>query len=826
MFPRNRATKHPAYQMLLDWAINGCPTNCGPDWSLDQINAYLEYSNHTSANSPDAIQAIAAETQERIAAGICQAVPWNTIKTNPPPNLKISPLAAIPHKTRLFRLIHDLSFSLCQTPNAAPFQPVNRFSDKEQVPHHSMHELGKVIPRLLHKMATLDTTRPIFFAKIDIKDGYWRLRVNENGKWNFAYALPHPSADSDDVTLILCLALAMGWIDSPPFFCGVTETARDIMEDYDMDNTLEPHPLEHHMMNMTQADVQQLPVSPAMQQPPTPAHKEVYMDDFLAMCQPNSRQDLLHHSRAMLHGIHDLFPPPSVTGSTLEDPISITKLESEGAWSTTKEILGWLFDGANRTVSITKDKHDKLMTRIDELLQDSNKKRPRIKWKLLNKMQGKFNWLANAIVTGKPLLGQLDQILHQAEGHKYMNLTPTIAQILIDWKAMISQLYQRPINVLELLPTSPAYRGWKDASTTWGAGGVWFGNTNDLIPIVWFLKWPKSILEAVATKILTINDLELFAVIIEYLVLEAAVPADRLHHHSVAIWSDNTSAVSRVNKLRNSKSAVAHRLLRMLTTRLIKTKAAPLTASHVSGEFNTLADFASREHPTDTHSFLTIFTNKFPPPQNGFWTLCQIPSKTQQLLFSIMLPKPPSMASLQELNVTDFVFGTIGSASSPTASLRSALSFQTSHEQNKSLCWQPSANLFGLDNTEQPAGKLGHKPSYWHSEPLPRPTCWLENKIPWQEKQKAKSTWSSAARLRSINEMIHPQNARSHYLTQPSSTSAKHVLTTTPNNKPSMTSAPLPGSTFSVLANTQAQQSQPENAHNNSAFATSPSMKK
>jgi hypothetical protein len=812
--------------MILDWATNGCPTNCGPDWTQDQIKAYLAYSNHTSANSPQAIQAITAETQERIAAGICQAVSWNTIKVNPPPHLKISPLAAIPHKTRLFRLIHDLSFSLCHTHNAAPFQPVNRFSDKDQVPHHSMHELGNVIPRLLRKLATLDTRRPIFFTKIDLKDGYWRVRVTENGKWNFAYALPQLSQDSpEDITLILCLALAMGWIDSPPFFCGVTETARDVMEDYDRDETLEPHPLEHYMMNMTQADIQQLPLAPPME-PPTPAHKEVYMDDFLALCQAHSQQELLHHSRAMLHAIHDLFPPPSETGSTLEDPISITKLESDGAWSTTKEILGWLFDGTTRTVSITKEKHDKLMTRIDELLKDANKKRPRIKWKLLNKMQGKFNWLANAIVTGKPLLGQLDQILHQAEGHKYMNLTPTIVQLLTDWKAMISQLYQRPLSVFELLPTSPTYRGWKDASTTWGAGGVWFGGTNYLLPIVWFLKWPKSILEAVATKNLTINDLELFAVVIEYLVLEAAVPGDRLHQHSVAIWSDNTSAVSRVNKLRNSKSAVAHRLLRVLTTRLVKTKAAPLSASHVSGEFNTLADFASREHSTDTHSFLTAFTNKFPPPQNGFWTLCQIPYETQQLLFSLMLPKPPSMASLQELNVTDFAFGTIGSASSPTASLRSAPSFRISHEQNKSLCWQPSANLFGLDNTERDAGKLAHKLSYWHSEPLPRPTCWLENKVPWQEKQKAKSTWSSAARLRSINEMIHPQNARLHYLTQPSNTSAKHVLTTTPNNKPSMTSAPLLGSTFSVSANTQPQQLRHDDEHNNSDSVTSPSMKR
>jgi hypothetical protein len=133
-----------------------------------------------------------------------------------------------------------------------------------------------------------------------------------------------------------------------------------------------------------------------------------------------------------------------------------------------------------------------------------------------------------------------------------MNLTPTIVQLLTDWKVMISQLYQRLLGAFELLLTSPAYLGWKDASTTWGAGGVWFGGTNYLLPIVWFLKPPKSILEAVATKNLTINDLELFAVVMAYFVLEAAVPEDRLHQHSVTICSDNTPAVTQVNKLQNS----------------------------------------------------------------------------------------------------------------------------------------------------------------------------------------------------------------------------------------------------------------------------------
>ena len=34
------------------------------------------------------------------------------IKDNPPPELKVSPLAMIPHKSRLFRAILDLSFAI------------------------------------------------------------------------------------------------------------------------------------------------------------------------------------------------------------------------------------------------------------------------------------------------------------------------------------------------------------------------------------------------------------------------------------------------------------------------------------------------------------------------------------------------------------------------------------------------------------------------------------------------------------------------------------------------------------------------------------------
>jgi hypothetical protein len=49
-----------------------------------------------------------------------------------------------------------------------------------------------------------------------------------------------------------------------------------------------------------------------------------------------------------------VFPPPTATGHDGEDPISLKKLvtEGEGIWDTVKEILGWIFNGLERTIQL------------------------------------------------------------------------------------------------------------------------------------------------------------------------------------------------------------------------------------------------------------------------------------------------------------------------------------------------------------------------------------------------------------------------------------------------------------------------------------------
>ena len=62
--------------------------------------------------STDAIAHFAAEVAEKVKSGQAKLVAWESIKDNPPTELKISPITAIPHKSKQFRSILDLSFHL------------------------------------------------------------------------------------------------------------------------------------------------------------------------------------------------------------------------------------------------------------------------------------------------------------------------------------------------------------------------------------------------------------------------------------------------------------------------------------------------------------------------------------------------------------------------------------------------------------------------------------------------------------------------------------------------------------------------------------------
>ena len=49
---------------------------------------------------------------------------------------------------------------------------------------------------------------------------------------------------------------------------------------------------------------------------------EVFVDDFIGATNSTDNSHIQHMSRAMLHGIHSMFPPKALIGHQGGDPIS------------------------------------------------------------------------------------------------------------------------------------------------------------------------------------------------------------------------------------------------------------------------------------------------------------------------------------------------------------------------------------------------------------------------------------------------------------------------------------------------------------------------
>jgi hypothetical protein len=122
----------------------------------------------------------------------------------------------IPHKSRKFRAILDLSFRL-------------RLECGDML--NSVNE-STTLQRVIHAMAEADLRgdEKVFMAKYDIKDGFWRLNCQKGEEWNFAYVLPQ--ATGEPAKLVVPTSLQMGWVESPPYFGAASETARDVACQY------------------------------------------------------------------------------------------------------------------------------------------------------------------------------------------------------------------------------------------------------------------------------------------------------------------------------------------------------------------------------------------------------------------------------------------------------------------------------------------------------------------------------------------------------------------------------------------------------------------
>ena len=131
---------------------------------------------------------------------------------------------------------------------------VNESTEKES-PEGTLDQLGTVLPRLIAAVAQTADDEVVFFAKYDIKDGFWRMSVEEGAEYNFAYVMPQ--AEGEPIRIVIPTQLQMGWTESPSYFSAAKETARDLARIYARADRLEPHSLEEY--TQMEEDFKQLP---------------------------------------------------------------------------------------------------------------------------------------------------------------------------------------------------------------------------------------------------------------------------------------------------------------------------------------------------------------------------------------------------------------------------------------------------------------------------------------------------------------------------------------------------------------------------------------
>jgi hypothetical protein len=151
---------------------------------------------------------------------------------------------------------------------------------------------------------------------------------------------PAPETPGRPSYLVVPTSLQIEWVESPPFFWAVSEMARDVAQDYceTKMGTLPPHKFTHYVIGN-----QAYNGLPEWDETGTAFRYmlEVYVDDFVSLVIPTSRQQLRHVNTGTMTGIHDVFP---ANDNDANDPIFEKKLKQlDGKYSTTKTILGFDF---------------------------------------------------------------------------------------------------------------------------------------------------------------------------------------------------------------------------------------------------------------------------------------------------------------------------------------------------------------------------------------------------------------------------------------------------------------------------------------------------
>ncbi len=135
---------------------------------------------------------------------------------------------------------------------------------------------------------------------------------------------------------------------------------------------------------------------------------------------PVSQAQLRHVVAAIMTGIHDVFPANEDDDG--DDPILEKKLKQlEAKYATLKTLLGFHFDGINKTMWLESAKREKLLTMLRGWIHTSHRGTAGIQFKEFESTIAKIRHAFTCIPMGASLLSPCNHILKQKPPCVYRN---------------------------------------------------------------------------------------------------------------------------------------------------------------------------------------------------------------------------------------------------------------------------------------------------------------------------------------------------------------------------------------------------------------------
>jgi hypothetical protein len=175
-----------------------------------------------------------------------------------------------------------------------------------------------------------------------------------------------------------------------------------------------------------------------------------------------------------------LFLPTSITKHVgRKEPISQKTLaHGNGNFETTKDMIGFQFDGIKCTICLPAEKAMAYIIEVHKVLR-----RKTVPLKTLQMLVGKLRYASVILPAAKDFFTPLNRAMRGNPKTVGVGASSEVRAALENLISLMRMLRKRPTHVNELVVDMPCYAGYHDVAAE-GAGGVWFSLTDGMHPSV------------------------------------------------------------------------------------------------------------------------------------------------------------------------------------------------------------------------------------------------------------------------------------------------------------------------------------------------------